>query len=317
MITTDFFIEAATWDVDAEALRAVRTPVFVIEQNVPEDEEWDELDARSHHVIARDPSGRPIGTGRLTPLKTIGRMAVVADWRGRGVGKAILRVLLERARELRHSEIEIHAQSHALAFYREAGFEVFGEEFDECGIAHRHMRIQLDTPVAPQRAAVNATDAISLLSSDRDQTVAAMLTLIQGARRELLIRSRDLDPGLLDRPEVIEAIKRMLLATPHARLRILVQEPARAASEGHPLLTLAQRLSSAITFRTPVDEIDHHFAGAFLLNDRGGWFRRPLASRFDGDGSSYAPGRHAQLAADFEEVWERSEPSVGLRRLDI
>ncbi|MBN8482266.1 MAG: GNAT family N-acetyltransferase, partial [Xanthomonadales bacterium] len=148
MIPDDFRVEPASWSADFADLRAVRTEVFVVEQAVPEDEEWDEHDARSYHVIARDPHGRPIGTGRLTPMDTIGRMAVLRDWRGRGVGEAILRTLLERARERHLPAVELHAQVHAIPFYARAGFSAYGDEYDECGIAHRTMRLELAAPAA-------------------------------------------------------------------------------------------------------------------------------------------------------------------------
>ena len=64
MIASEFRVEPATWTADMAELRSVRSEVFVIEQGVPEDDEWDEHDARSHHVIARDADDRPIGTGR-------------------------------------------------------------------------------------------------------------------------------------------------------------------------------------------------------------------------------------------------------------
>ena len=110
MINADFTVEPANWTADSAELRRVRHAVFVIEQAVPEDEEWDELDAVSQHVIARDPAGQPIGTGRLTPKGTIGRMAVVLDWRGRGVGDSILRVLLEQ-----HAPLQDHRNPCAVA----------------------------------------------------------------------------------------------------------------------------------------------------------------------------------------------------------
>src|SRR5690606_40930288 len=107
------------------------------------------------------------------------------------------------------------------------------------------------------------------------------------------------------------------LAGRGTEILVLVHEPAAAQRDGHPLLALGQRLSSVIQFRTPVDEVDRQFAGALLLNDAGGYFQRPLASRFDGTWQLHAPGRHRQLLAGFREVWERSLPSTGLRALAL
>ncbi len=317
MINTDFNVEPATWSDDMAELRAIRSEVFVIEQNVPEDEEWDELDAESQHVIARDPEGRPIGTGRLTPNGKIGRMAVLLDWRGRGVGEALLRVLLEQARARHFKQIEIHAQTHAIAFYERAGFLAFGEEFDECGIMHRHMRITIDAPERPTRSLLATNDANLLESSDRESARAAILAVLATARREVDIFSRDLDPDLLDHGDVLEAIKQVAVAGPHVRIRILVLESERARAETHRLIALGQRLSSVFAFRTPTEDIDRRYAGSYLVNDHAAWFERPLASRFEGEGSSYQPGRAAQLQESFNAIWERSEDWAEMRRLEI
>lgn len=95
-----FTVACVDYETALPQLRAVREAVFVQEQGVPVELEWDELDPLCHHVIARDSQGQPIGTGRLTPEHRIGRMAVLPDWRNRGVGDAMLQALLDKAREL-------------------------------------------------------------------------------------------------------------------------------------------------------------------------------------------------------------------------
>ncbi len=319
MIPNDFSVEPASWSADLADLRAVRTEVFVVEQAVPEDEEWDEHDERSYHVVARDPHGRPIGTGRLTPMHTIGRMAVLRDWRGRGVGEAILRTLLERARERQLPAVELHAQVHAIPFYERAGFSAYGDEYDECGIAHRTMRLELAAPAtrAPTTAAPAADAGASWQTATRDEARAAVLAVIDGARRDLAVMTRDLDPDLFEHADVLEALKRLAIGTPNVRIRFLVLEPARAGSEAPRLVALAGRLSSVFAFRAPVEEIDRQHPGAFLANDRGDWYERALASRFEGEAAARARAKAAQLFARFDETWERSEPAADLRRLEI
>jgi predicted GNAT family N-acyltransferase len=134
-----YSIETASWPDDREALRLVRETVFVHEQGVPLDMEWDEDDSLALHMLARDAQGTPIGTGRLLPDGRIGRMAVLATWRGRGVGSALLSQLIAAARERGLAQVRLHAQCHALDFYARLGFQVSGEIFDECGIPHRYM----------------------------------------------------------------------------------------------------------------------------------------------------------------------------------
>lgn len=317
MISAEFHIEPATWPVDMADLRAVRSEVFVLEQAVPEEDEWDEFDAVSRHVVARDASGKAIGTGRLTPQATLGRMAVLREWRGKGVGEAMLRVLLEMARERHFPQVRIHAQSHALAFYERAGFVAHGEEFEECGILHRHMDIDIQPLADPDRKPQATVDSVLLESHDRDSARAAMLHVIATARRDLCIFVRELEAGMFDHADVLEALKQLAISDALARIRFLLLEPSRARTDANRLVALSHRLTSVFAFRTPVEEVDRQYPGCFVVSDRGAWFERPLASRFDGEGSTHGPGRRAQLHDRFNAIWERSEECAEFRRLEI
>lgn len=143
MTTGDFTLVIADYARDFPLLRAVREPVFVQEQQVPIELEWDELDPLSVHVVAIDGLGSPIGTGRLTPERKIGRMAVLPAWRGRHVGAAMLERLIGIARAMGYATVELHAQLIAEPFYARYGFQSYGETFGEAGIDHVHMRRSL------------------------------------------------------------------------------------------------------------------------------------------------------------------------------
>ncbi|MEA3275604.1 MAG: GNAT family N-acetyltransferase [Pseudomonadota bacterium] len=134
-----FFVRLASWDRDRDALSGVRIRVFVEEQGVPESLEWDREDARAVHLLAVDAVSRPIGTARLLDTGQIGRMAVLPDWRNRGVGRALLRGILEIAQQRAVPQPFLNAQTSALPFYRRMGFVPVGEEFEEAGIPHRKM----------------------------------------------------------------------------------------------------------------------------------------------------------------------------------
>jgi len=141
-----FVIRPVNWNASREHLRAIRRAVFIEEQHVPEDLEWDAVDSSCYHVLALCGEGTPIGTGRLLPDGHIGRMAVLKEWRGKGVGSAILDTLLGYARMEKLETVKLHAQTHAVEFYRKHGFTVAGDEFMEAGIPHRCMEIHLNTP---------------------------------------------------------------------------------------------------------------------------------------------------------------------------
>lgn len=139
----DFDISEADWSSQQEILSEIRRIVFILEQNVPEEEEWDDRDDTAHHWLASLLDGTPIGTARLLTDGQIGRMAVLEEHRGKGVGGAMLSQAVSRARDLGFESVFLHAQSHAVSFYEKAGFHVVGEEFMEAGIAHRMMEQQL------------------------------------------------------------------------------------------------------------------------------------------------------------------------------
>ena len=136
-------IVTGDWGSLREDAQKVRVEVFVIEQNVPVELEWDEGDEVSTHAVAYDEQGQPVATGRLLPDGHIGRMAVSQSLRGKGIGKQVLVALLEYARQDGHEELVLHAQTHAVPFYEQQGFIAEGEEFIEADMPHRLMRRRL------------------------------------------------------------------------------------------------------------------------------------------------------------------------------
>jgi predicted GNAT family N-acyltransferase len=138
-----YYVERVDWGAAAQPLSRVRRLVFIDEQGVPEALEWDEWDARCVHVLARASTGEPIGAGRLLPDAHIGRMAVVQEWRRRGIASAMLRELLTAARERGDEVVRLNAQTQAMPFYLRFGFVAQGPQFQEAGIPHRLMVLRL------------------------------------------------------------------------------------------------------------------------------------------------------------------------------
>ena len=273
-----FRVRPADHASDSAGLRQVRETGFVQEQRVPRAIELDALDPQCFHVIAEDDAGHAIGTGRLTPDRRIGRMAVVPDWRSRGVGGAMLHALLRQARANGWNAVSLHAQAAAIAFYRRHGFAAHGERFMEAGIEHQ---------------------------------------AVQDARRRLVIRSRELDPGLLDDGQVLEALRTFGTAGRGNEVRVLLHDAVAAQRAHAPLLTLAQRLPSVFLVREVDDPVDRNDASACIANDAGGYYHRPLGQRFDGEAALSGAPRARQLVESFDPVWERSRPCSELRALGL
>lgn len=150
---SDVTIRVARDPDDLAACFAVRKDVFVAEQQVPEEIEYDEYDAEATHVLAVREDGVPLGTGRLltgaaaaaknggdATVGALGRLAVTRAARGLGVGAALVGAIEDAARARGLTAVDLHAQTHALGFYERLGYEAYGPEFPDAGIPHRAMR---------------------------------------------------------------------------------------------------------------------------------------------------------------------------------
>jgi predicted GNAT family N-acyltransferase len=136
----DFTVSVVNWPDRKAELISVRRAVFIEEQNVPESIEIDGKDPGCLHVLACDGADNPIGTARLTKSGKIGRMAVLPEYRGRGVGRKMLEAITEHGRSNGPANFHLSAQISAVGFYEKMGFEPYGEKFQEAGIRHINMR---------------------------------------------------------------------------------------------------------------------------------------------------------------------------------
>lgn len=132
-------VTLGSWAELQKEAQAIRYDVFVIEQNIPVELEWDEMDAQCLHAVAYDAQGVAVGTGRLLPDGHIGRMAVRSAARGLGVGAAILQSLMQQARNRGDKAVKLNAQTSAEPFYARNGYSREGDVFEEAGIPHISM----------------------------------------------------------------------------------------------------------------------------------------------------------------------------------
>ena len=135
-----FRIMQTSWASRKKDLIRIRTLVFINEQMVPPELEWDDYDEDCWHVIAENESGECVGTGRMLYDGHIGRMAVLPDFRKRGIGGAMLEKLIKIARHQDINEVFLHAQTSAVQFYQKHGFTITSAEFVDAGIPHVTMR---------------------------------------------------------------------------------------------------------------------------------------------------------------------------------
>jgi predicted GNAT family N-acyltransferase len=131
-------VRVADWHKDNAELRRIRESVFVAEQAVPPELEWDAEDAEAVHFLAEE-GDYAVGTARLLPDGHIGRVSVLKDWRGLKVGEALMQAVIAEAQQRGLDRQMLSAQVHATPFYERLGFEIVSGEYLDAGIPHVDM----------------------------------------------------------------------------------------------------------------------------------------------------------------------------------
>ena len=140
MHQSTYQIVDGTWDqLQHDAMR-VREQVFIQEQHITAEDEWDAQDQVSLHVVIYQ-AGQAIATARLLQDHSVGRVAVLKAYRGQGIGQLIMKHIIALAQQQQRPALHLSAQTHALDFYQQLGFQQQGEVYMECGIAHVHMNL--------------------------------------------------------------------------------------------------------------------------------------------------------------------------------
>lgn len=301
-------IVEADWDTLQRELGEIRHAVFVAEQQVPEELEWDGEDPYARHWLAYDDDGQPVGTARLTRSGQVGRMAVLPEHRGRGIGSALLKAIVKHARRQDRRELFLHAQQHAIGFYERAGFVVEGPEFMDAGIPHRVMRLIL------RDALRLGTDAGRRAVADPHATACS---LISQCRLHLRILSDMLEPDIYDYRDIEKAVSKLARLHRNSEVRMLITDSRSLAERGHRLLTLQQRLSTAIKIRVLDDDVVTRLTENFLVADASGLLvfkrREPEDRWADFNNRPIAENYISQ----FDELWNVALEDPRLRRLVI
>lgn len=142
-MSNPFTVSLVCWHDGEPLLRAIREAVFIREQGVPAELEWDEFDASCRHALALSLSGEAIGCGRIYTNGHIGRIAIMPQWRCKRVGTAIMEALLDEARSRGYKQVDVDAQIQATPFYHKFGFVERGKEFLDAGLPHIKMKLKI------------------------------------------------------------------------------------------------------------------------------------------------------------------------------
>lgn len=308
-MTTDSecIIRQAIWPDDRHAVYAVRHRVFVQEQGVPEEIEQDALDAEADHALMLDATGRPVATGRLLPDGHIGRVAVLPEWRGRGLGRRIMEYLTELAGRRGLERIELNAQLDALGFYEALGYEPVGETFIEAGIVHQAMRLALER-------------AARIPVTDPESACAAFVELLSVSRRQVLMHLPVVHPRIWGDARLLQVLRQRVIREHRLTLR-LITPPVRDWRRGCAgLLTLMDRRPGAFDLRTPGpalarDRPEH--GQVFAVGDGRRVLRLLDPLRFAGDWCRVGSPAARDLGQIFEELWRQCEPDPDQRTMRL
>lgn len=305
-LTTDLRILPVRWSEFSTPLAAIRREVFIDEQNVPEDLEWDGEDEHARHWLAHLDHDS-VGTVRLLRNGHVGRMAVRKPWRQQGVGAALLKAVIEAARQLNLRELYLHAQTHALNFYGRHGFIAEGPEFMDAGIPHRTMRLPLRT----QRI-LGLDHGRFAVTHPRD----IALDLAQQAQRHIRILSNQLDPQIYDHADFATALSQLVRGYRGAEIRLLILDSTELARGFHAVLNLQKCLSSAIRIRR-IDALAEPLKENYLIADGHGLL---CLSALDAD-LAWADYNNVPLARkytlQFDELWKHAHEDPNLRQYHL
>jgi len=325
----DVHVVPVDWATNGDRLRRLREQVFIVEQGVPREIEWDGLDEDAHHFIALNAAGVPLGNARLLATGQIGRIAVVAEHRGKGIGRRLLDLAVDTAAQLGIRTVFLHAQAHAVDFYARAGFVSRGQQFEEAGIVHVEMSRDLPVVYVPdadtRRLSIHNPDpapepnrsaTVHHFRSEHDAR-ERLYALMGDTHRHLDLSSPLLDHALFDTERCVAILSDIARRHALTRIRILIDDVTLVVARGHGLVELARRLSSKIEIRRASEPQSANAPGSFAVVDGKGLWLLPDASVYAGWCTAYEPVQAQRLQQEFVHRFERGLLDAELRLLTL
>lgn len=241
-----FDIREAKWDADQDDITLIRKTVFIQEQGVSQEIEMDGLDQLSsttHFLGFLD--GQAIATARMIEGGKIGRISILAEYRGRGFGEALIRKILRHCLEnTEHNSVYLHAQLAALPLYSKCGFCAQGDVFNEANIEHMKMAMTLSS----QSSLEHIYDSEVIRLKNNSNFAHHIHQITQAATRRIDILSQQLSPQLYTQG-FVTTLSRLARQHRQSSVRILLHDSNPLASSSAPIVALAQRLPSSIKIK--------------------------------------------------------------------
>lgn len=328
-------VQIADWH-STDALRQIRLAVFVDEQQVPVELEWDDHDQQATHFLMLE-GNRPVGTARLLADGHIGRVAVLPGGRGRGLGSRLMQAVMDHASHQGMRHLALSAQVQATDFYSRLGFTVASAPYMEAGIAHVDMtwnaaapelapidfvslgrytiiNPDVDTPARYTSAsAPTLGDDPTLIEIDESNALSMACDLVLQVRRALVIHGAEQASWLFNRRDFIDCCEQLIAARPKCQIRILLQDVPREFLFGHSLAQLMHRFPSFCEIRKQNPELPRA-SQVYLLADAEGILMLPRGNVRQGFVRARSPDQVRRWSSSFNELWSSSQSDPSLRR---
>lgn len=329
------WVQMVDWET-CESLRTIRQAVFIDEQRIEPKLEWDADDAAAVHFLLIH-NNAAVGTARLLADGHIGRVAILREYRGLGLGEVLMREVMAQAQTLGHERFLLSAQTYALDFYRRLGYREEGNEYLEAGIPHRAMIWESDPgtlpPIefsSPGRFAIHNPEeeprqrfisdlpcrlgeGRDLIECDETDLRLHVCHMAQQTRRNLIIHAADQAVWLFNQRDFIESCEQLILAQPKARIRVLLQDVPQSFALGHSMVKLAQRFPSMCEIRRVHPDAPRE-PQVYMLADSDGIVMLPQRQKRTGFARYQSPDQVRRWTSSFQEFWATSQSDPALRR---
>ena len=305
-------IHTVSWDDASSALRLIRQKVFIDEQQVPEDLEWDAEDKTAIHFLGKE-GNRPVACARLIKDSQLGRLAVLKDYRSHGWGSRLLRAVEQYLVEKKKTKLTLNGQANSYSFYFRNGYRSTDEMSWDASIPHIEMQKQLQRPNPVGKTYLLGEDEKSYYS---DQPAASSVWFQIGSsqcRREIAIQISDLAHPLFNNAACISNLATFIRESRQTKIRVLINKEIPGLSE-HPLLQLQQRMSSRFKIRALQTPNNKENYGNQVLFDLSGHLKFDYQSSYCNFSNRLSVSRHR---VHFEQNWVASKELIEGRKLHV